>query len=308
MHGGSQWDTHEGPVVILLLRIHLLTVVLPQVCLSQTSVHLVEDLALRSFLWAHKANNEALLNTKSQDTLNVCADDFEMHKTDNAVLEQISAHLVDVLTLVFKLLFQGDELTTFSFPCWSVVDERLGNNTYFAQSLDHIVHLGLMANCVIHLVVLAVINARLSQAGHHRARHTLFLVGCESLFALSFQELFSLEEELESLISFQSLYVFRVSRGCNSLSVCHEFLMLFLPALKLIHLLLVLILLLDHATLLLLLTRCSCVGSGVSLFPQFLLCKVKLFVVEHNLVEPVLGLLSDALLLCIVLHCVVLLH
>lgn len=84
--------------------------------------------------------------------------------------------------------------------------------------------------------------------------------------------------------------------------------MLFLPALKLIHLLLVLILLLDHSTFLLLLTICSSFGSSFSLLLQFLLGKIKLFVVKHNLVEPVPGLLSNALLLYIVLHSVIVVH
>ena len=160
---GGQRDANEGPVVILLLCVHLLTIVLTQVSLCQTRVHLLEDQALSALLGTDKTNHEALLDTEAEDALNIGANDFQMHEADQAVLEQISRHLVDVLALVVVLLLKSDELTTLSLPSVPVVNERLGKDAKLAASLDNIVELWLVHDCVIDLVVFTIFDTSHSQ-------------------------------------------------------------------------------------------------------------------------------------------------
>ena len=104
------------------------------------------------------------------------------------------------------------------------------------------------------------------------------------------------------IISIQYLLVLRIDLP-HIPPVPAELGKFFLPALKLLHLDLVFILLLDH-TALLLLSSSSC----FSLLVELVLGKLKFFVVHHNLLELILSLLADSLLLDSVDCLVVLLH
>lgn len=223
--------------------------------LSQTSVHLGEDLALCSLLRADQADHEALLDAKTEDTLNVGADHLEMHEANEAVLEQVCAHLVDVLSLVLILLFQGDKLATLRLPSRPVVNEGLRNDADLAACLDHIVQLWFVDNGMVHLVVLTILDSSHSQSRHNCERHALLLARNQSSLTLFFQVRLSLKEELVVIISGHNLLVFGVNCSKSYFVVLklHE---LILPTLKFFHLLLVHVLFLDHTALLFLAT-CS---------------------------------------------------
>ena len=194
MHRASEWNADEGPVVILLLGVHLFSIVLAQVRLSQTLVHLREDQTLGALLGADKANHEALFDAEAEYALNVGTDNLEMHEAHHTVLEQICGDLVDVLALVLELLFQRDELTSFSLPCRTIVHERLGQDAELSASLDHIINLRFVYDRVVDLVVLTILDSCLSQTRYDSARHALLLVLSEILHSIFCQEVLSLQE------------------------------------------------------------------------------------------------------------------
>ena len=170
----GQWDAYERPVVVLLLRVHLFTVVLAQVVLSQTLVHLGKNLALGALLRADETDHEALLNAEAEHALDVRTDDLEVHQTNDAVLEQVLAYLIDMQALVLELLFESDELTSLSLPALPVIFEWLGNDVILAASLDDIVQLRGVHQSVPNGVAFAIIDPSLSQNGHDGSRHALF--------------------------------------------------------------------------------------------------------------------------------------
>lgn len=176
MHGAREWNTDERPIVILLLSVHLLTVVLAQMRLRQTLVHLLKDVPFGALFRADKPNHEAPFNAEAQHALNVRPDHLEVHQADQAVLEQIRRHLVDMLALVLELLLQGDQFARLSLPGGSVVDKGLGKDAELSAGFDHVVDLGLVHDRVVHLVVLAILDPRLPQPRYNGARHALLLV------------------------------------------------------------------------------------------------------------------------------------
>lgn len=116
MKRARKGHAHEGPVVVILLRVHLLTIVLAQVFLRQTGVHLRQDGSLGALSGANKSEHESLLNSEAEHTLNVRADDLEMHQSNHNVLEKVCADLVDLATLVAEGFGELDELDLFLLP------------------------------------------------------------------------------------------------------------------------------------------------------------------------------------------------
>ena len=181
MKWARQRYADERPVVILLRSVHLLAVVLAKMLFCQASVHLVEDQALSSLLRAHQTDHEAPLDTEAQHTLDIRTNHFEMHESGQAFLEEVCGDLVDVLSLVLKLLLELGKLAPFGFPRSSIVDERLRHNAHLAQGFDYIVKLWLVNDRVVNLVVFAVFYAGLSELRHNGTRHALVPVLLHSL-------------------------------------------------------------------------------------------------------------------------------
>ena len=98
-----------------------------------------------------------------------------------------------------------------------------------------------------------------------------------------------LKEESVVRVSFHVLLVLRINISYVPL-VLVELIELFFPALKFIHLLLVLIFLFDDSTLLLL----SSSSKRFSLFCKLFLSHLELFVVHYNLLKLILSLLTDS--------------
>ena len=261
----GQRNTNEGPVVVCLRRVHLLTVIFAQVSLCQALVHLVEDGALGALLRAHKSDHEAPLDAEAQDSLDVRTNHFEVHETDDAVLEEVRGDLIDVLSLVLELLLERDKFAAFSLPCWSVIDKRLCENANLAAGLDDIVELRSVRNRVVYLVVFAVFYARTSQIRHDGKWHALLLGLSQSLYSFFCHEVLRLKEKLIVRISLQLFLVLRINLTCHLSLVLEELSVLFLPTLKFFHLLLVVIFFFDDSTLLLLLSCSKC----FSLLSQF---------------------------------------
>ena len=142
MHGRGEGDADEGPIVIVLLSIHLLTIVFSQVSLSQTLIHLQQYRSFCAPLRTDQTNHEPLLDSKAKHTLDESANNLQVHESNEAVLEEICADLVKVLALVLVRLLKGDKLGFLSFPSRSVIDECLGQDATLAACLDHIIKLG----------------------------------------------------------------------------------------------------------------------------------------------------------------------
>ena len=306
MKWARQWDADEGPVVILLRSVHLLAVVLAKVLFCQASVHLVEDQALGSSLRADQTNHEAPLDAEAQHALDIRTNHFEVHETGQAFLEEVGGDLIDVLSLVLKLLLELGKLAPFGLPRSSIVDEWLRHNAHLAQGFDYIVKLWLVNDRVVNLVVFAVFNAGLSEPRHNGKRHALLLVLLHGLYSLLSQELLRLKEQSMLvclfIISIQNLLVLRIDLS-HILPVLVELGILLFPALKFIHLDLVFILLFDNTALLFLAS-----GSCLSLLVERRLGHLELLMVHQDLLELLLSMLADSLPLDSVHGLVVLVH
>ena len=144
MHGRGEGYADERPIVIVLLRIHLLTIVFSQVSLSQTVIHLQQYGSFCAPLWTDQTNHEPLLDAEAKHALDESTNNLQVHESDHAVLEEICAHLVEVLALVLVRFPKGDKLGFLGFPSCSIIYECLGQDAILAACLDHILKLGLV--------------------------------------------------------------------------------------------------------------------------------------------------------------------
>lgn len=227
-----QRNADEWPVVVLLLRVHLLAVVLAQMVLCQTLVHLSENRALSALLWAHEANHEGLLDTEAEHALDIGTDHLQVHQADNAVLEQVLADLVDVQALVLELLLEADELLGVVLPQLEVVFEWFDNDVVFAAGLEHVVQLLRVDQRVVHGVTLTICDLRLAQDWHDRAGHALFGGFIQGLLLVTDQELFDLAEKLEVFVFGGDLALLLVQPDCDLMR--EQFVELVLPRLQLL--------------------------------------------------------------------------
>ena len=176
MHGRGEGYADEGPIIIVLLSIHLLTIVFSQVSLSQTLIHLQQYGSFCAPLRTDQTNHEPLLNTETKHSLNESTNDLQVHESDDTVLEEICAHLVEVLALVLVRFLKGDKLGFLGFPRRSVIYECLGQDATLAACLDHIIELRLVDDRVVYLVAITILDADPTGARNHCTRHTLRLV------------------------------------------------------------------------------------------------------------------------------------
>ena len=175
VHRGCKWNAHEGPVVISLLGIHFFSVVLAQILLSQTGVKLVQNDALCSSLGANETNHEFLLKSKAKCSFNKSTNHLEMHKSNHAILEKISGHLVQVGALVLKRFLQLSKCALVFFPSLAIIAEGFGCDTNFATGFDHIIRLRLCNHRVINDVAFSVRNLKRTQNRGESHWHTLLL-------------------------------------------------------------------------------------------------------------------------------------
>jgi len=153
-----QGNTDKWPeivCVLLFLRV-LLAVHLFEALFGQ-HVHHVEHDGLLGALSGHD-NSEPELgwDTEAEDTVDVGADDLEVHEGDEEFFVSILCSLMHGGATVFKRCFELSALLLVLIELLLVVEEFAGSVTGLADSFDGIVELVLVHNDTVDLVLVLI--------------------------------------------------------------------------------------------------------------------------------------------------------
>jgi hypothetical protein len=150
--GRGERYAHERPVIIRFTRIHLLTVHLTEFLFSEVIRQYLQNPLFLTFSGEHKSDIECRWNTKAENSINVDADNLQVHQSGKQFLETFGRRLMQLRCLLMECFFKNLALFLVVFPLLLVVVKDSGDEASLAEDLLDVVQLGSECNHTHHSV------------------------------------------------------------------------------------------------------------------------------------------------------------
>ena len=154
---------------------------------GQVVRHRLKNLTLITSLGEDNAHVELWWNSKSEDSIDVGADDLKMHECGEQLLEAFSCSLVQLGRLLLELLHQNVTMLLIIIVLLDIKVESTASKSVLAKNFDNVVNLRLVGyqahDCVLFVFVVEVTQIKV-RTRDKRTRESVCLTLFEGLCLL----------------------------------------------------------------------------------------------------------------------------
>ena len=139
--GRSKRNTDEGPVVIGIVGILLLTIHLFHVFICEILTHFRKNESFGTFSWHHDADVEVWGHTKAQHSFDVGSQHLQVNQGRDELLERSIGGLKQSVGCISNFFLKDFAVSIVLLPLILIVTENAGSVAFSAQSFERVVGL-----------------------------------------------------------------------------------------------------------------------------------------------------------------------